>query len=60
LLFHRVSNKNNEYDVYRKRLGQFVKIAQEKLGIKGWVIYPPNFKRKNYEKENPYNKTCRH
>ena len=39
--FKRVSNRNNEeYETYRKRLGDYLKIVRQKLGISGWVIYP--------------------
>jgi len=41
LTFKRVSNTNNEYDTYRKRFGDYLKIAKEKLGITGWIVYPP-------------------
>jgi len=35
---------SNEYKLYRARIKDFLKIVQQKLGIKGWVIYPKNKK----------------
>jgi glycosyltransferase involved in cell wall biosynthesis len=32
---------SEEYQLYRKRLGDFQKILKQKLGIKQWVIYSP-------------------
>jgi hypothetical protein len=39
--FKRISNRNNEeYETYRNRLQDYLKIVKQKLAIKGWVIYP--------------------
>lgn len=40
--FLRNSDKFPEYEIYRKRLGEFRKKMKQKLGITGWVIYPKN------------------
>lgn len=32
---------SEEYQIYRKRLQDYIKILKTKLGITGWVIYPP-------------------
>jgi hypothetical protein len=44
--FKRISGRNNEeYETYRKRLQDYLKIVKQKLGISGWVIYPKNWKK---------------
>ena len=40
LTFNKLNNTNKEYRLYRERLGDYIKILKEKLGTKGWVIYP--------------------
>jgi len=50
LIFKRVSNTNNEYSEYRKRFSDYLQIAKQKLGITGWVIYPPKIRTKNNSK----------
>ena len=41
---------SNEYDSYRKRLSYYLKIAKQKLDIKGWVKYPEGWNPKKYKK----------
>ena len=40
------NQSTGEYQEYRKRLGDYLKIVKQKLGITGWVIYPPERKNK--------------
>jgi hypothetical protein len=40
--FKRVSgNSSEEYQTYRKRLNDYLKIVKQKYNMSGWVIYPP-------------------
>ena len=40
-VFKKVTSRNNaEYETYRKRLQDYLKLVKQKLGINGWVIYP--------------------
>jgi len=39
--FKRESDMPKEYVPYRNRWGNYLELAKQKLGIKGWVIYPP-------------------
>jgi hypothetical protein len=45
-VFKRISGRNNEeYETYRKRFGDYKKLMQQKLGINGWIIYPPKYRK---------------
>jgi hypothetical protein len=49
LIFDRCSPRpSQEYEQYRKRFGDYLKIAKQKLGISGWIIY--NNKKVSNEK----------
>jgi hypothetical protein len=41
LSFKRINNRNNqEYETYRKRQPEYLKIFKQKYNMNGWVIYP--------------------
>lgn len=49
--FKRENRKNNhEYMKYRKRLSKYWQISKEKLGIRSWIKYPPDWNKRRYKK----------
>jgi hypothetical protein len=41
-LFKKISGRNNEeYETYRKRQNDYLKLVKQKYNMSGWVIYPP-------------------
>jgi len=51
--FH-VACQPEDYRVYRARLGKYLSIVREKMGISGWVIYPKTPYPKTWKGINPY------
>lgn len=42
---------SDEYKTYRGRLPDYLDIVKQKLGISGWVIYPPKIGEKNVSRK---------
>lgn len=54
-VFKKITSRNNaEYESYRKRFGDYRRLFEQKLGIKGWVIYSPEAMKeiKEYKKQH--------